>query len=235
MRPLITLFCLLPLWLSAQAPPALYKNEIGIDPLIAITHSPGLGLVWKYVVGKVETTDWQKRTALRLAGAYYQDKIDTDSLLFLSGDSIREYFTSNTKKHSGLVFAGIERQLTQGRLRFFYGVELGYRYSIYTADHEDRITSLSTGNIISSALSNSEVRTFGGRFGGLGGAEFFLGPHWSLGVELNLNMGLDLSRSRIQRNGVWGPSYENTVGTVDTRLAPLLYVSWHFGEVDVLE
>lgn len=231
MRLLVTLFCLLPLWLSAQETLSLYKNELGLDPVMWAINRRGPALIWKHALGPGQAANWHKRTALRLMGAYYHESLNSTftQLPRIQGDSLFQEINTNGLKRHALLFAGLERQLSRKHWRLYYGFELGYWYWRATSDQVSQVSILSTGAIFSTKISDGETRNSGGRLGLFGGAQYFLNSRWSVGLELNLQTGLDFSRTRTRKNGQWGSDNTNTVFTVDSRQAPLVYLSWHFG------
>ena len=232
MRPLITLFFLLPLWLSAQETLSLYKNEIGLDPVMWAVNRRGPGLVWKHAFWPGQTGNWHKRTVLRLTGAYFHETLNSTALQLprIQGDSITQLLNTNGLKRHTLLFAGIERQFSRKSWRLYYGFDIGYRYWLASFDKVNLVTSISTGAVFSSVDSDSETRSSGGRLGLFGGAQYFFASAWSVGIELNMNAGIDYSSTRSRSMGVWGSAYNHMVFTVDSRQVPLVYLSWHFGK-----
>lgn len=219
--------------LSAQQNFPLFQHELGIDLWQWAESRPGATITWKYAPGAAADKPWQNRLAFRLSGGFDRENAATNAVPMVHGDSLIQRLSSDPLKRRYFGFVGLEAQLTRRRWRFFFGGELGYRNNFYTADVEKRISHRLTGEVFSSYLYQSEIRTHEARAVALGGVQFFFGRHWSIGVDLGLEGGVDFINGKTLRQGQVDLSNDSVSFVFETQLIRQVQLSYHFGPAKI--
>ena len=191
--------------LTAQKSRPFFNNEIGLDLLHWVQGKPGITVVVKHVPGKPIDLPWQNSSAIRLLGGYYQKEISIDRLPLFEGDTVTQFFANDPMKRDYFGYGGWEYQLTVERWRLYFGTDLGYRFSAYTADIRSQAALQSTGELVGTDVYKNKVLTHSVQLGVLTGVQFFFSKRCSISAEMNMEGGLDFTTSNTIRGGAWKP------------------------------
>lgn len=164
----------------------------------------------------------------RLLGGYYQEKLSPSPFGYRRGDTLTHKDYTHAMKYNYFVYAGLEFQKNKKRWRFYMGPDVGYRYSFSHLDHINTTTVFGADTILKTETYRTKGVTHSPRITIFGGTQFFFTPHLSLGLELNVDAGVEFVR-------IWSDiedtkSYSNHWNfNYDFRLFRLFYLSYHFG------
>lgn len=160
----------------------------------------------------------------------YENRYVQDDVAVLSNPASNAQVkdTRNTKDNAYGLMAGYQRFRGYGRLRGFYGGQLGYvrsrkriiyNYgnSISQTNQNPTISDLSawTGN--ARPLSNKQVATNNVVLGAFAGVEYYFAPKICIGAEVRLNAILTFSGETKVKNEYWNGT---KVGEKETVLSP---------------
>ncbi|MEO6760347.1 MAG: hypothetical protein ABIO24_12890 [Saprospiraceae bacterium] len=215
-------------WAQESSPPVKlgFANEIGIDFATLVRGRKGAILLYKHAICMPEMAKWKKRTALRGLGGYYQEAQSSFDYIPRSGDTIFNLYSQGSSQRY-FAFLGIERQLTKGKFRVYFGGDAGCRHSIYRGDGRKEVWT--PGVFIYENTYQSEVRSNSIEASIFGGCNFFLYSRLSLGLELlHFSYAVELSSGSLFRDGVPFFSNRNTITVQNLDIPRLIYLSFHF-------
>ena len=202
-----------------------YPNEIGLDFAPFLRGQQGLSLLYKHEAGHLKTGEWQKRNAVRVLAGFYKEELSSDDLPYVKGDTtFTRYSTGDANNY--FINLGIERQLTKRKFRFYFGADIGFHGSFYKSD--TRVDAIVNGSTFPYDSYQGEVTARTLEASAFGGCNFFFLPRFSIGLELYYSLGIELSTSKIIRNGEVSSSNEQTTFVGVTDWPRLLYLSYHF-------
>ena len=203
-----------------------FIHEIGVDAAPFLRGQQGVSLLYKHEAGQVKVGQWQKCNAIRLLAGFYNEEIVSDDLPYQKGDTTFMRYSVGDK-NTFYINIGMERQFTKNKLRFYAGGDIGFRGSIYKPD--TRIDAIVNGSTFLYDIYQGEVTARTLEASVFGGCNFFFLPRFSIGLELNYSLGIELSTSKIIRNGEPSSPNEQTTFVGSADFPRLLYLSYHFG------
>lgn len=212
---------------AQQSRPFRYSDDIGLDFTPFLRGGSGLSLLYKHALGNTTDIELKKRFAMRVLLGYYntpygyssQFKRIADSLYFIEGAGTR-----NDRFISG----GVELQLRKNKFRWHFGFDLGYRHGTSSGKSQD-ITE-SGGKRFVTARYDHESKYNVAEGSLLAGVNYFFLPRFSVGMEANLSLAIEFSKSKVLQNGMVTLQDSGTLFEVDTRLWRILSLNYHFGK-----
>jgi len=207
--------------------PFRYTDDIGIDFAPFLRGEPGISLLYKHGLNQTADIEKRKRLALRVLVGYYESsygniaqyKQTVDSIFFREGAG-----NGNDRFISG----GLELQLRKNKFRWHVGFDLGYRHGTSTGKSQDITESGGKRFVTDRRDHESKYNVAQGSL--LAGVNYFFLPRFSIGMEANLSLAIEFSKSKVLRNGMVTLQDSGTLFEVDTRLWRLLSLNYHFGK-----
>lgn len=224
---ILVLLCCFINTVTAQNTRPVWNNEIGFDLRSSLLQGEGIKMLIKHRLDTVESAQTAKTA--RFLGGFFKENIPVYSF-YRVGDTLTTRTSDNSVKRNYFLFTGLEFQKTKKRWRFYTGPEFGYHYSIYKADYVLERKVQGSGVILENDVYNGEVTTQSPRIGGFAGLQYFFARRWSIGLEVNLDFGIEFSHSKTFRGGVVELENNNIAFDVNNQVVRLFYVSCHFGK-----
>jgi hypothetical protein len=213
---------------SAQVSrPFRYSDDIGLDFAPYLRGEPGISLLYKHALGNTSDIELKKRFALRILLGFYESSYGylsqfrqiADTTFFFEGAG------ENTDRY---ISGGVELQLRKNKFRWHVGFDLGYRRGTSSGKSQD-ITE-SGGKRFVTARRDHESKYNVAEGSILAGVNYFFLPRFSVGIEANLSLAIEFSKSKVLQNGMVTLQDSGTLFEVDTRLWRLLSLNYHFGK-----
>jgi len=227
--PLAFLFLFCQNGLSQESRPFRYSNEIGVDFAPFLRGEPGISLLYKYGLSKSADQEQRKRFALRLQLGYYEHSYGYYSYFNRVVDTIFSAEGSGNAKHR-FARVGTELQWGKKNFRFHVGADLGYRYWTSTGESQHLKQFGNMSFVTEQFEHKNKYNVVEGSV--LVGVSYFFLPRFSVGMEANMSVGFEFSKTRTLQNGSIVRTDNETLFEVETRLVRLLYLSYHFGKGD---
>ncbi len=212
---------------SQVSRPFRYTDDIGIDFAPFLRGEPGISLLYKHALGNTSDIELKKRFALRILLGYYESSYGYLSQYKQTVDSI--YFKEGAGENTDrFISGGVELQLRKNKFRWHVGFDLGYRHGTSSGKSQD-ITE-SGGKRFVTARYDHERKYNIAEGSILAGVNYFFLPRFSVGLEANLSLAIEFSKSKVLQNGMVTLQDSGTLFEIDTRLWRLLSLSYHFGK-----
>lgn len=206
---------------------ARFSQEIGLDFAPFVHGHSGASLLYKHSLGKTSDLQRKKRLALRLQLGYYEDPINSATLVGNVGSSTFYQAYSGRSKHQLLRF-GIEDQISKKNFRVYFGADLGYRRWTELSDNQSIVSTSGQQTITDSWQGETTANVAEASV--LAGVNYFFLPRFSVGLETAVSAGMESSEVQTIRNGSTTSTNNNTLFEIKIPLIRLLYLSYHFGK-----
>lgn len=205
---------------------ARFSQDLGVD-FAPFVYGYGASLLYKHSLGKTSDLQRKKRLALRLQLGYYEDPINSATLVGNVGSSTFYQEYSGRTKHQ-LLRLGIENQISKKKFRVYYGADLGYRRWTALSDNQSIVSTSGQQTITDSWQGETTANVVEGSV--LAGVNYFFLPRLSIGLETNISAGMEYSNVQTIRNGSTTSSGNSTLFEVKIPVIRLVYLSYHFGK-----
>jgi hypothetical protein len=215
------------LFAQSSPTPASYpfRQEIGLDLVPFIGGDKGFNVIWNRQIENIKVKKWDKRTMIHIHSAFIHQQFNTYEPGYRYGfpDTLTSLTTSVFHKNTFRLALGFERQISQNMIQFYYGAALSFQTNSIPSHS---IQSFSYKNNIQTLVSVNQAKSAGYQPGILlfGGCKYLFSPHWSVGLELDVNNGIEFRRTESSKFGV----DKSTVLHSGWDYPLLLYVRYHF-------
>ena len=213
--------------ITQESRPFRHTNEIGVDFAPFVRGQTGASLLYKYSFDKKASPEQKKRFAMRVLLGYYDYPYGYSSFVKNVGDTIFLREGSGRAKHQ-FIRVGTELQTRKRNFRFYLGADAGYRY--WTSTSEGQQIALARGTRFIIGQSEDETKSNVVEASVMAGVNYFFLPRFSVGLEANVSLAMEFSRSVVTGNNAGVLTNYNTLLELDTRFLRLLYLSYHFGK-----
>lgn len=223
----ITFFLTHCLHVSAQKLRPDFQTEIGIDAVVPLQYE-GFSIV-------VKTRAFNRfdgKPAWRLLGGYYQEQLYPFDFDFTRADTLFATIYGDNSKYNYFIYSGLEFHRDKRHWRFYVGPEVGFRYSVSHSQSTKTTQLVGTDSLLTTAKYSANIVTQSPHIAFLGGVQFFIIPHVSIGLELNVDSGLEFSQIE-SINPLTTTRSRHVSFNHRINLIRLLYLSYHFGQREI--
>ncbi len=203
-----------------------FRHEIGVDFNYFLENKSGLNFIFKYQIAPPTTEKWAKTWAVRLVPGFFKQKIGVD-ISTPKVDSLQTYVSMIDKK-AWKISIGAERQFTRNRFRFWLGGNFGFARTESKSDSHRKL--IFNGMTVNEYKSTGEIKSNTPSVAVFSGCQFFILPRLSIGIELDLPLEWEFSKTTVVPEG--GLPFSDSGRVIDFggngKFPNLLFISFIF-------